>query len=120
MTFRTLFLGALLSAAASPAAGQSPQAAAPATPQPTQTLSFCGYTVGPPAKLPPANSAPVVYQYALCFEKQGGTSVIDPQTYIYYIQLKPSQPSQDRWIPYNDLTEQVILQDFKRLWGTNL
>ncbi|PYR79514.1 MAG: outer membrane protein assembly factor BamA [Acidobacteria bacterium] len=82
-------------------------------------MAFCGYTIGPPAKLPPAGSGPVLYQYALCFERQGGTSVIDPQTYIYYIQLKPSQPSQDRWVPYNDLTEQIVLQDFKRLWGTN-
>ncbi len=109
MTFGMLVLAAVLAQAPAPAA----------KPQATQTLSFCGYTVGPPAKLPPANSGPVVYQYALCFEKQGGTSVIDPQTYIYYIQLKPSQPSQDRWIPYNVLAEQLILQDFKRLWGTN-
>jgi outer membrane protein insertion porin family len=142
MNVRTLFLAAAVLSAVSPlpsaaaeqaAPSAAPPQARPAAPQtprpaplppvaalpPTGTLSFCGYTIGPPAKLPPAGSGPVVYQYALCFEKQGGTSVIDPQTYVYYIQLKPSQPSQDRWFPYNDATEQIILQDFKRLWGTN-
>ena len=29
---------------------------------------------------------------APCFEKQGGVSVVEPQTYLYYIQLKP-QPA---------------------------
>ena len=31
-----------------------------------------------------------------CFEAQGNVSVIEPQTYLYYIQLKPSRPSRGR------------------------
>src|SRR5437867_537122 len=68
-----------------PAPGsQAPSATQAGKPQPTGTMAFCGYTIGPPAKLPPAGSGPVLYQYALCFERQGGTSGIDPQTCIYY------------------------------------
>ncbi len=73
----------------------------------------------PPAKLPPAGSGPVVYQIVPCFAKQGGASVIEPQTYLYYIQVKPSRPSQDVWVPYNEETEKTLLEDFKRLWSTN-
>ncbi len=54
-----------------------------------------------------------------CFEAQGGASVIEPETYLYYIQLKPSQPSQGNWTPYNEETEKVIREDFLRLWNTN-
>ncbi|HEX5473129.1 MAG TPA: BamA/TamA family outer membrane protein [Vicinamibacterales bacterium] len=125
--------GAAPVVAQAPAAPQTPPSAvAPQTPsapaqapvpplQPSGTMSICAgqYQIGPPAKLPPAGSGPIVYQYALCFAKQGGRSVIDPNTYLYYIQLKPSLPSQDQWVPYNETTEQVILQDFKRLWATN-
>ena len=73
----------------------------------------------PPAALPPANSPPVVYLYGPCFEAQGGASVIEPETYLYYIQLKPSQPSQGNWTPYNEETEKIIREDFLRLWNTN-
>src|SRR6476659_7682867 len=71
----------------------SPAAAAPA-PRPATgsdeplalPATICGLTVPAPAKLPPANSPPVVYQLMPCFEKQGGYSVIEVQTYLYYIQ----------------------------------
>ena len=83
--------------------------------------TVCGQTVPAPAKLPPSGSAPVFYFAVLCFEKQGGSSVIDANTYLYYLQSKDlvSRPSQDRWTPFTDDTEQVVLGDFKRLWGTN-
>ena len=83
--------------------------------------TICGLTVPPPAKLPPANSPPVVYQLMPCFEKQGGYSVIEVQTYLYYIQMAThvSLPSTDKWVPYNDEIEKTIIGDFKRLWGTN-
>ena len=55
----------------------------------------------------------------LCFEKQGGASMIEPETYLYYLQVKPSEPSRDRWIPYDAEAERVILGDFRRLWATN-
>src|SRR5436190_19769563 len=106
---------------------QPPAAATAAGPAsaPTAPLdlpaTICGLTVPPPAKLPPANSPPIVYQLMPCFEKQGGYSVIEVQTYLYYIQMAThvSLPSTDKWVPYNDEIEKTIIGDFKRLWGTN-
>jgi len=43
-------------------------------------------------------------------------SVIDPQTYLYYIQTQASRSSDGVWVPYK---EETVLEDFKRLWGTN-
>ena len=87
--------------------------------EPTRPPQQCGVTVPPPSRLPPEGSDPVVYTIAPCFEKQGGASVIEPQTYLYYIQLRPSRPSADVWVPYNDETERLIIDDFRRLWNTN-
>jgi outer membrane protein insertion porin family len=109
-----------------PAPKPAPQAPtqpaqAPAAPAAPATVAGepvyqCGQPVPAPAKMPPAGSAPIVLSIAPCFEKQGGTSVIDPATYLFYIQVRPSRPSADVWVPYN---EQDVLEDFKRLWGTN-
>ncbi len=59
---------------------------------------------------------------APCFEAQGGTSVIEPQTYVYYMQLatKSSTPSQGIWIPYDESIEQIMRDDFKRLLAHQL
>jgi hypothetical protein len=83
-----LFLGWVVLWAA-PVVAQTPvpPPAAPAAPP-----RICGEDVAPPASLPPAGSGPVVYLIAPCFEAQGGASVIDPATYLYYIHLPPSQP----------------------------
>jgi outer membrane protein insertion porin family len=108
--------------AAVPAA-QTPRPAAPAatpvTPRAPQTV--CGLAVPEPSSLPPEGSAPVVYQVVPCFQKQGGSPVVDAQTYLYYIEMKNhvSVPSSRRWVPYDDKIEQVVLADFKRLWATN-
>ena len=55
----------------------------------------------------------------LCFEKQGGVPVIDANTYLYYIQVRPSNSRENRWIPYNDALEETLVGDFRRLWATN-
>jgi outer membrane protein insertion porin family len=83
------------------------------------SVTVCGVTVPPPRGMPPAGSGPVVLNIVPCFEAQGGTSVIEPQTYLYYIQLKPSTPSQATWINYDAASEKTILEDFHRLWNTN-
>jgi outer membrane protein insertion porin family len=105
--------------AAPPPAAQTP---APAR-TPSGTIPVCGgmYQIGPPPKLPPANVRTVVYQVAACFEKQGGYSVVDPQTYLYYMEVarQVSDPAADKWVTYDDKTEQTIVGDFKRLWATN-
>src|SRR5215831_7316738 len=109
---------------ASPAAAQQPPPA-PAAAQPTPRARICDQDVPPLPRrpdgsemLPPDGSGPVVYLIAPCFEAQGGTSLIDYETYLYYIQLKPSQPSQGIWTPDDEAAERVLHEDFVRLWST--
>ncbi len=104
--------GALLVAAS--ASAQEPAAA----PAPVFVDTVCGQPVPAPAALPPAGSGPVVYIIAPCFEAQGNASLVDYQTYLYYISLRPSRPSEGTWVPYTEETEQTILKDFKALWAT--
>jgi outer membrane protein assembly factor BamA len=98
----------------------APAAAAPARTNPT---TICGQAFAMPPAIPepPANSGPIVYQVAPCFEAQGTTSLVDIQTYLFYMQIKDhiSRPSQGVWVPYNEEVEGIIRDDFKRLWGTN-
>jgi outer membrane protein insertion porin family len=127
MRVLALTLVALLGAAASAMAQGAPAGSAPQnSPQqagaivaPNAPATVCDLQIPLPAKAPPSGSGPVVYQILLCFERQGGSSVIEANTYLYYIQLRGSTSSQDRWIPYNEATEQTMLADFKRLWATN-
>jgi outer membrane protein insertion porin family len=120
---------------ASPAFAQAPVAPAPVSPAAPSSLakpatlasggmlSVCSgvQQVGPPANLPPAGSGPVVYTVVICFPKQGNVSLVEPQTYLYYMKSPDlvSLPSRNEWKPYNDQAERQILQDFKQLWGTN-
>src|SRR5204863_2924804 len=105
-------------AAAIPLRAQQP-AAAPATPQAPATITVCGQEVATPRVSPPGNSGPVVLFIAPCLEAQGNTSLIDINTYLYYIQQKASQPSQGIWVPFDAAAEKTILEDFRRLWATN-
>ena len=103
------------------AAAQQPATAPPGPGQDGPAMppvTVCGQQRAPLAQ-PPAGSPPVVLFIAPCFAAQGGTSVIEPQTYVYYIQLKTSQPSQGIWIPYDEGSEQIMRDDFKRLLATN-
>jgi len=84
-----------------------------------RAIAFCGQQAAAPRAIPPAGSGPIVLAFGPCFEAQGGTSVIEPQTYLYYIHLKQSRPSEGVWVPYDDTAEKQILTDFKQLWGTN-
>ena len=107
-----LVLSTALASAQQPAAA----AAAPAT---AGGQTICGQPVPAPQALPPAGSGPVVYLLAPCFLAQGNISLVDLQTYIFYIHTRPSRPSQNEWVPYNEATEESIRDDFRRLWGTN-
>ena len=117
-----VFAQAPVAVSGAPAA-QAPVAAsgAPAAPGSGPTIRVCGgaYEIGPPVNLPPAGSGPVAYILAPCFEKQGNVSLIEPETYLYYIQTQQSLPSRNEWRPYNQQAEQTIHEDFLRLWGTN-
>jgi outer membrane protein insertion porin family len=101
----------------------APVAAQQQSPLPPAPISsstrICGQDVAPPVNLPPAGSGPVLYLYAPCFEEQGGASVIEPETYLYYMHLKPSLPTQNQWTPWDEEAEKTVHDDFVRLWGTN-
>jgi len=101
-----------------PALAQQAPPPAGAQPPPATRARICDQDVPPPASLPPAGSGPVVYLIAPCFDAQGGTSLIDYETYLYYIKLKRSLPSQGQWTPYDDDAEKQIKDDFAALWGT--
>jgi outer membrane protein insertion porin family len=81
----------------------------------------CGIPLQPPASLPPANSPPIVWQIVPCFEKQGNVTLIEPQTYLYYMQIQQrrSRPSEGVWVTYDDSVEQLMREDFTRLYNTN-
>jgi outer membrane protein insertion porin family len=81
-------------------------------------VTVCGQQTRPLAE-PPAGSGPVVLFVAPCFEAQGNQSVVEGQTYLFYIQLKPSAPSQGNWVPYDESTEKILEDDFRRLWNTH-
>ena len=75
-------------------AGQTPTVAQPAplTPAPGPTApvldlpaTICGQTVGVPSRLP-APGGPFLTAVMLCFEKQGGSPVVEANTYLYYLQ----------------------------------
>src|ERR1051325_2220504 len=114
---RTLASAALLAVAgSSPAFAQGTPAAATNNPS-----TVCGLPIPPPASLPPADSPPVLFQIVPCFAKQGGSPVVEPETYLYYMKLVPlvSRPSQGMWTPWNETAERTAKDDFTRLWATN-
>ena len=79
----------VLALSASAASAQT----APADTPDAGTATLCGQPVPPPAQLPPAESGPLVYVMGLCFSAQNNQSAVEAQTYLYYLQLRPSQPS---------------------------
>jgi len=106
MSIRTYLAAAMVVGAswASPAGAQPPAGGAPAAPQ-----------VPPVLKLPPADSPALLRSIELRFPTQGNLSVIEPQTYLYYVETRPSRSSDGVWTPFD---EKAILEDFKRLWAT--
>src|SRR5688572_14235270 len=100
-----------------PAAAQTPAAPTQSTPTaaPAPAASRCP---APAGVLPPADSGPLVCIVELRFEPVN-ESLIEPQTYLYYIQTQFSRPSDRVWVPFTEETERSLLEDFKRLWATN-
>ena len=87
------------------------QAPLPAVEIPTLPATICDQQVPEPARLPPTNVGPVLTAVMLCFEKQGGSPVVEPNTYLYYIQAKGSRPSLNEWIKFDDSVLQVAQAD---------
>jgi outer membrane protein insertion porin family len=115
-TARVLAVTVLLAGCASSAFAQAAAPQAPAT----QGPSICGATVPLPANLPPAGSGPVLWLIAPCFPSQGNAYTVEPQTYLFYMELakQVSQPSQNRWTPWSEELERIAVADHKRLWAT--
>jgi outer membrane protein insertion porin family len=112
-----MLTAAILSAIAMTVAAAGDAAERPAD-DPARLGTVCDLPLPAPARLPPAGSPPIVLALSLCFDRQGGASLVDPQTYLYYIQVKPSEPSRNVWHAYTDATEAMVKSDFQRLWDT--
>jgi len=102
-------------------AAPAPAAQTPADPQARVpiTKTACGTDVAAPPALPPAGSPPFIWIFQPCFNRQGGFSTIESDTYMYYIKLRPSITAQGRFVFYDEAAEQMMLSDFKTLWATN-
>ena len=70
---------------------------------------------------PPLDSPGLLHNVELRFPNQGGVSMVEPQTYLYYMQIGShvSRPSEGIWTPYTEEMEEIVLADFRRLWDTN-
>ena len=79
----------------------------------------CGNALAAPAALPPPGSPPFIWILEPCFQRQGGFSTVENETYMYYIKLRPSQPSQGVFVPLDEAAERTMLADFKALWATS-
>jgi outer membrane protein insertion porin family len=115
---QSLVLAALVVPAAA-ARAQSPAAAPQTASASGNPTTICGQPIPAPRALPPPTSGPVVYLIAPCFEAQGNVSLVDYQTYLFYIQQKASRPSEGVWVPFDAEAEKTLRDDFKRLWATN-
>jgi hypothetical protein len=110
-TFARLTLATALLLAA-PSWGLASEQGAPAAP--------AGQPAAQAPALPPAGSPPMFRTLEIEFHPIN-ESIIEPQTYLYYIQSQNlvSRGSQGVWLPFNEETEKTLLEDFKRLWATN-
>jgi hypothetical protein len=96
----------------------APAEPAPQAPAPPATAPQAPRPAAQPVRLPPQSSGPVIRQIELRFHPVN-QSLIEPQTYLYYIQTQPSRSADGVWVPYDTAAEQKLLDDFKRLWGTS-
>ena len=111
---------AMPSVAGAPPAGPAQTPAVPAPlPPGAVTTTVCNTPVGTPSALPPTGSPPFIWIFELCFDRQGGASTVESETYMYYIKFRPSEPSKGVFLPYDEAAEQQLRADFKTLWGTN-
>ena len=75
-------------------------------------------TPAPPQNMPPAGSGPVFRSLAPRCEPDN-QCLVDPMTYLYYIETRPSVPSENRWVPWSEAIADSLRRDFNRLWATN-
>ncbi len=73
-----------------------------------------------PSPLPPPDSPTLFTTLQILAPTQGNVLSVEGQTYLYYMEIDElvSLPSQGRWTPWDETIEQVLLEDFQRLWDT--
>ncbi len=81
--------------------------------------SVCGLPVPRPSASPAPGGEPMTVAMVMCFGNPSTAPIVDPQTYLYYIQFRPSEPGKQLWVPFNEAAEKTLLEDFRRLWTTN-
>ena len=113
----SLFVWLLAVVLALPALAAEAAAGAPAAPE-----AAAAQPGRQPPPLPPEDSPPLLRTVQVAFPTQGNVSGIDPQTYLYYMEVPNhrSLPSQEKWVPYTDETEQIIRGDFPAPVGYRL
>lgn len=92
-----------------PAAAQTP---APGAPAAVDAAAGQIQPCPPPARQPPQGSPPVYRCLQFVFHPLN-EPLIDAQTYVYNLKVLPSQPSQDKWVPFD---EEAVRADFWNLW----
>ena len=97
-----------------------PAGAVTAAAQNQQTPSIFGSPAQPAPALPPEGSPVLMRNMELRFPTQGNVSGVELNTYLYYMEIKNhvTLPSQGKWVPYNEATERIVLDDFQKLWDT--
>jgi len=70
------------------------------------------------APMPPAGSGPIFRSLAPRCEPDN-VCIVDPMTYLYYIETRPSAPLQGQWVPWSNDIAESLRRDFNRLWATN-
>ena len=70
--------------------------------------------------LPPEDSPALVRTLEFDFSAQGNVSNVPYETYFYHMRITEnvSAPREGRWVPYTEETEQMLRDDFVRLWDT--
>src|SRR6187431_1451024 len=103
------------------ASAQTPPATPSTVPPPQAPAQGCEVgelaflstlNVDPATRLPPKESPPLYRCAELQFHPVN-ESFVDGETYTHYIKAKPSQRSQQNWVPYD---EKAVLADFDSLW----
>jgi outer membrane protein insertion porin family len=92
-----------------PSAPAEREAQAPAPAQPAAAIQ------------PPAGTQEPLFRTLQIEFHPLNESLIEASTYLYYIQAQNllSRPSAGVWQPFNEQTEQTLIEDFRRLWATN-
>ncbi|MEX2270178.1 MAG: outer membrane protein assembly factor BamA [Vicinamibacterales bacterium] len=115
MNYRYLFTAVLLSALPVSVSAQAPSPAAQASAAQGQPAP---QTPAAQVPMPPAGSGPT-FRFLTPRCEPDNICLVDPHTYLYYIETRPSVGSEGRWVPWSTAIADSLRRDFNRLWATN-